>query len=66
MLEFEFSVCLLCARNWFGLVPSTVGFGFLDGFIMQFQEESVIVYFKEGEKKIRYPYWWNFSPPPNR
>ena len=33
---------------------------FMDGFILQFNEDTITYYFRDKKKDIKYPYWWNF------
>ena len=33
---------------------------FLDGFIVQLYEETMVVYTKDERREVYYPYWWNF------
>jgi len=33
---------------------------FMDGFIMQLNEDTMTFYFRDKKKDIEYPYWWNF------
>jgi len=46
--------------HWFGIVPLDV-VEFLDGFILQFYGEKIMVFTKLGKKEILSPYWWNFT-----
>ena len=33
---------------------------FMDGFIMQLNEDAISFCFRDKKKDIEYPYWWNF------
>jgi broad specificity phosphatase PhoE len=33
---------------------------FMDGFILQLNEDTMTYYFRDKKKDIKYPYWWNF------
>ncbi|MBC8552610.1 MAG: histidine phosphatase family protein [Candidatus Brocadiales bacterium] len=47
--------------HWFGVYKKYRWVGNLDGFILQLYEDTMIYIDKEGEHKVGYPYWWNFS-----
>lgn len=47
---------------WFGVFPSD-WVDFLDGFVLQFEDEKMVVHSKYGVKKTYPPYWWNFQTP---
>ncbi|UCD46039.1 MAG: histidine phosphatase family protein [Candidatus Bathyarchaeota archaeon] len=44
--------------HWFGLLPSREWVKFLDGFIVQFSDEGMTVYSKEGRMEVDFPHWW--------
>ena len=46
--------------HWFGIMPDERFVNFLDGFIVQLYEETMVVYTKNGRREVYYPYWWNF------
>ena len=33
---------------------------FMDGFILQFHEDSMMLFFRGEKKEVKYPYWWGF------
>lgn len=47
--------------HWYGEFHPYGWVNFLDGFILQFNEESITVFQKDGIKEVKYPYWWNFK-----
>jgi len=44
--------------HWFGLPPHRDWVKFLDGFVVQFGDEVMTVYSKEGRVEVDYPHWW--------
>jgi broad specificity phosphatase PhoE len=45
--------------HWFGVQPPDDWYTFLDGFIMQLGEEGMIVYYRDKERTVDYPEWWD-------
>ena len=48
--------CLM--HHWFGVPVHAVSVSFLDGFLIQPEEESLTVWFRETKNVINYPLWW--------
>ena len=46
--------------HWFGIMVDERFIEFLDGFIVQLYEETMVVYTKDERREVYYPYWWNF------
>ena len=45
---------------WFSMMPREEFIEFLDGFVLQLQDDRMIVYTKDERKEVGYPYWWRF------
>ena len=46
--------------HWFG-VYEWEHIQFLDGFILQFYDEFMVLYFRDEKRKVVYPHWWNLE-----
>ena len=44
---------------WAGILLSERWIQYLDGFILQFKEDTLKVYYRNGVKENKYPVWWN-------
>jgi hypothetical protein len=49
--------------HWFGVSPHDDWYTFLDGFIVQPGDEEMTVYYREKERMVDYPEWWDNSNP---
>ena len=47
--------------HWFGLSPHPDWFKFLDGFIVQFGDDGMTVYFRDRRLEVDYPDWWGLT-----
>ena len=47
--------------HWFGLSPRPDWVKFLDGFIVQFGDDGMTVYFRDRRRGIDYPEWWDLT-----
>lgn len=45
--------------HWFGVQPPEDWYTFLDGFIMQTGEDGMTVHYRDNERKVDYPDWWD-------
>jgi broad specificity phosphatase PhoE len=50
--------------HWFGEFHPLRWIKFLDGFILQFSQECITMFRKDGVKEINYPHWWSFKHVP--
>ena len=46
--------------HWFGITPLD-WVGFLDGFIVQFNDKKAIVYYGDERLEVTLPYWWDYT-----
>lgn len=44
--------------HWFGVPPHPGGLRFLDGFLMQLDENQMNVWFRDVSESHEYPHWW--------
>ncbi len=35
--------------------------GYLDGFILQFDDDTMSAYWRKTKREVRYPFWWSFK-----
>jgi hypothetical protein len=45
--------------HWFALLPQPEGLPFLDGFLMQLNNNGLQVWFRDKSRQYEYPYWWS-------
>lgn len=43
---------------WLGISPVRGNYGYLNGFILQLDEEAITAYTHEGISQVQYPCWW--------
>ena len=49
--------------HWFDVPPHEDWYTFLDGFIMQPGDDGMTFYYRDKERTVEYPEWWNSSNP---
>ena len=43
---------------WLGISPIRGNYGYLNGFILQLNEDAITAYTHEGTRQVPYPCWW--------
>jgi hypothetical protein len=44
--------------HWFGVPVHLDGVGFLDGFLLQLEDNGIVVWFRNKRMVLDYPHWW--------
>jgi hypothetical protein len=47
--------------HWFGVPVHLDGVDFLDGFLLQLEDDEMVVWFRDKRLVLEYPHWWKLS-----
>ncbi|MCX6653867.1 MAG: hypothetical protein NTY03_01965 [Candidatus Bathyarchaeota archaeon] len=47
--------------HWFGVPVHQDGIAFLDGFLLQLEDDGMVVWFRNKRMALNYPHWWRPS-----